>query len=146
MVRCMTATLPEEFEYKEILSKMAPTAYKITLDRCVKLGFVSPYKITCIPVKLTKAEREDYKKVNNSFVYNKYQLGQFDAFNEASRILKSKTASGPEKRAAVLFWKAIRDRKSIIDYAENKIKKFKSIYYKNTDKKILVFGGANVYI
>jgi superfamily II DNA or RNA helicase len=140
---CMTATLPEELEYKELLSKMAPTAYKITLDRCVKLGFVSPYKITCIPVKLTKQEREDYKKVNNSFVYNKYQLGQFDAFNEASRILKSKTASGPEKRAAVLFWKAIRDRKGIIDYAENKIKKFKSIYYKNVDKKILVFGGAN---
>ena len=139
----MTATLPEEQEYKEILAKMAPTAYKITLDRCVKLGFVSPYKITCIPVKLTKAERDDYKKVNNSFVYNKYKLGQFDAFNEASRILKSKTASGHEKRAVVLFWKAIRDRKGIIDYAENKIKKFKSIYYKNTDKKILVFGGAN---
>lgn len=143
MLLCMTATLPEEQEYKEILAKMAPTAYKITLDRCVKLGFVSPYKITCIPVKLSKQEREDYKKVNNSFVYNKYQLGQFDAFNEASRILKSKTASGPEKRAAVLFWKAIRDRKTIIDYATNKIKKFKSIYYKNTDKKILVFGGAN---
>ena len=140
---CMTATLPEELEYKELLSKMAPTAYKITLDRCVKLGFVSPYKITCIPVKLSEEEREDYKKVNNSFVYNKYQLGQFDAFNEASRILKSNTASGAEKRAAVLFWKAIRDRKKIVDYAQNKITKFKNIYYKNTDKKILVFGGAN---
>tara|TARA_R100000742_G_C4275052_1_gene95316 strand:+ start:666 stop:1826 length:1161 start_codon:yes stop_codon:yes gene_type:complete len=143
MLLCMTATLPEEQEYKDILSKMAPTAYKITLDRCVKLGFVSPYKITCIPVKLTSEEKENYKKVNNSFVYNKYQLGQFDAFNEASRILKSKTATGPQKRAAVLFWKAIRDRKAIVDYATNKIKKFKSIYYKNTDKKILVFGGAN---
>ena len=62
MLLCMTATLPEEQEYKEILAKMAPTAYKITLDRCVKLGFVSPYKITCIPVKLSKQEREDYKK------------------------------------------------------------------------------------
>ena len=29
---CMTATLPEEEEYKELLKTIAPTAYKITLD------------------------------------------------------------------------------------------------------------------
>jgi superfamily II DNA or RNA helicase len=143
MLLCMTATLPEEVEYKDILSKMAPTAYTITLDKCVQLGFVSPYQITCIPVKLTKQEQVDYKKANNSFVYCKYQLGQFNAFDEAQRIMRTKDASGAEKKAAILFYKAIRDRKTVIDYAHNKIKKFQSIYYKNTDKKILVFGGAN---
>ena len=53
---CMTATLPEEMEYKELLQEIAPTAYKITLDRCVKLGIVSPYEITCVPVELTEEE------------------------------------------------------------------------------------------
>ena len=65
---CMTATLPEEEEYKALLEKIAPTAYSITLDKCVELGIVSPYNISCIPVRLTPTEKADYKKANNSFV------------------------------------------------------------------------------
>ena len=42
---CMTATLPEEEEYKDLLGDIAPTVYTITLDKCVELGIVSPYKI-----------------------------------------------------------------------------------------------------
>ena len=34
---CMTATLPEELEYKDLLEKIAPTVYNITLDKCVQL-------------------------------------------------------------------------------------------------------------
>ena len=143
MLLCMTATLPEELEYKELLDKIAPTAYKITLDKCVKLGIVSPYEITCVPVKLTDEEAEEYKKINNKFIYWKYQLGNFDAFNEAKRILASKSATGVQMQAAVQFYRLIRARKQIVDFAENKIDKFQQIYAANTDKKILVFGGAN---
>jgi superfamily II DNA or RNA helicase len=143
MLLCMTATLPEELEYRELLDKIAPTAYKITLDKCVKLGIVSPYEITCVPVKLTAEEAEEYKKINNKFVYWKYQLGNFDAFNEAKRILASKSASGVQMQAAVQFYRLIRARKQIVDFADNKINKFQQIYAANTDKKILVFGGAN---
>ena len=63
----MTATLPEEFEYKEILFGLAPTVYKISLDKCVELGLVSPYQIICIPIELTTVEEQEYKKA-------KYQL------------------------------------------------------------------------
>ena len=143
MLLCMTATLPEELEYRELLDKIAPTAYKITLDKCVKLGIVSPYEITCVPVKLTDEEAEEYKKINNKFIYWKYQLGNFDAFNEAKRILASKSATGVQMQAAVQFYRLIRARKQIVDFAENKIDKFQQIYAANTDKKILVFGGAN---
>ena len=52
----MTATLPEDVEYNFLLDQLAPTAYKISLDKCVKLGIVSPYKITCVPVELTEEE------------------------------------------------------------------------------------------
>jgi|TARA_R110000787_G_scaffold131674_3_gene243678 superfamily II DNA or RNA helicase len=140
---CMTATLPEEEEYKDLLGDIAPTVYTITLDKCVELGIVSPYKITCLPVKLTQEEREEYKTINNKFVYWKYKLGNFDAFNEAGRIMGDSFASAGEKQSAAQFYRCIRERKSIVDFAFNKITKFQALYQANTDKKILVFGGAN---
>ena len=35
---CMTATLPEEYEYKELLLEIAPIVLEITLDERVDLG------------------------------------------------------------------------------------------------------------
>ena len=140
---CMTATLPEELEYKDLLEKIAPTAYTITLDKCVQLGIVSPYNITCVPVTLTVDEKAAYKKANNSFVQWKYQLGQFNAFESAQMIMNNKNATSGEKQKAVMFYRAIRMRKQIVDFAENKINTFKDMYENNKDKRILVFGGAN---
>ena len=140
---CMTATLPEELEYKDLLEKIAPTTYKITLDKCVELGIVSPYSITCIPVTLTIDEKAAYKKANNSFVQWKYMLGQFNAFESAQEIMRNKNATAGDKQKAVMFYRAIRMRKQIVDFAENKINKFKEIYENNKDKKILAFSGAN---
>tara|TARA_R110002012_G_scaffold77395_1_gene196480 strand:- start:1205 stop:2368 length:1164 start_codon:yes stop_codon:yes gene_type:complete len=140
---CMTATLPEELEYKDLLEKIAPTAYTITLDKCVQLGIVSPYNITCVPVTLTVDEKAAYKKANNSFVQWKYQLGQFNAFESAQMIMNNKNATSGEKQKAVMFYRAIRMRKQIVDFAENKINKFKEMYENNKDKRILVFSGAN---
>ena len=142
---CMTATPPEELEYKEILYKMAPIAYSITLDRCVKLGIVSPYQIKCVPVKLTKKEQDDYKKINNKFVQWKYQLGHFNAFENAKLIMANSNALPQEKQAAVQFYRCIRLRKKIVDFASNKITLFKKVFNKNKDKKILVFSGANSF-
>jgi len=140
---CMTATLPEEDEYRDILNKIAPTAYSITLDECVNLGVVSPYNISCVPVTLTPDEKAAYKKANNSFVQWKYQLGQFNAFESAQMIMGNKNATPGDKQKAVMFYRAIRMRKQIVDFAENKINKFKSLYKKNKGKRILVFSGAN---
>ena len=140
---CMTATLPEEPEYKVKLHMLAPTVYHITLDQCVDLGIVAPYKIYCKPLTLTPTEASDYKSVNNKFVYYKYKLGQFDAFNEAKRIMGDRNASGEEKASAAQFYRCIRERKKIVDFAENKITEFKKLVVNNSDKKILVFSGAN---
>tara|TARA_R100000951_G_scaffold26046_1_gene22057 strand:- start:1097 stop:2260 length:1164 start_codon:yes stop_codon:yes gene_type:complete len=140
---CMTATLPEELEYKDLLEKLAPTAYKITLDKCVQLGIVSPYTITCVPVTLTVDEKAAYKKANNSFVQWKYMLGQFNAFESAQEIMRNRNATAGDKQKAVMFYRAIRMRKQIVDFAENKINKFKEMYELNKDKRILVFSGAN---
>ena len=142
-ILCMTATLPEELEYKQILATLSPTIYNISLDECVAKGIVSPYKIYCKPVSLTSTEKDDYKKVHNQFLYYKYKLGQFDAFNEAKRILGDKSAGPAEKQAAVQFYRCIRQRKKIVDFAANKITGFQKLVLNNLDNKILAFSGAN---
>tara|TARA_R110002074_G_scaffold5185_4_gene25386 strand:- start:1533 stop:2723 length:1191 start_codon:yes stop_codon:yes gene_type:complete len=140
---CMTATLPEEEEYREELLKMAPAVFTMSLDKCVSLGIVAPYSIYCLPIELTKDERDRYKQINNKFIYYKYALGNYDAFNEAKRILGTLNSHPDDKTAAVGFYKCIRERKAIIDFAENKVTAFRSLVNDNLDKKILAFGGAN---
>tara|TARA_R110002167_G_scaffold126891_2_gene308028 strand:- start:1766 stop:2959 length:1194 start_codon:yes stop_codon:yes gene_type:complete len=142
---CMTATLPEEDEYREKLLEIAPMVFSLSLDKCVSLGIVAPYSIYCLPVELSLLERDKYKKINNKFVYYKYALGNYDAFNQAKLALSNPQSPREEKEAAVGFYKCIRERKAIIDFAENKITKFKEIVHSNLDKRILGFGGANEF-
>jgi len=140
---CMTATPPEEEEYQQLLSLLAPTVYTITLDECVALGIVAPYKIYCMPVVLTDIEKRDYKTINNQFVYYKYQLGEFDAFDEAKRLIRDNNAHPQDRKAAAGFYKAMRERKKIVDFAKNKITAFQVLISNNIDKRILGFSGAN---
>jgi len=142
---CMTATLPEEYEYKELLLEIAPIVFEITLDECVDLGLVSPYNIICRPIDLTFDERTSYKKVNNRFVYWKSQLGNFDAWENAKLIMQDLSASPQEKKAATQFYRCIRERKKIIDFASNKIDAFRDLVFANPTKRILAFGGANEF-
>tara|TARA_Y100000996_G_scaffold414725_1_gene406547 strand:- start:5338 stop:6501 length:1164 start_codon:yes stop_codon:yes gene_type:complete len=138
-VLAMTATLPEDDEYRDLLSRMAPTVYHISLDECVDKGLVAPYDIYCIPVDMTEDERVAYRRANQSFVHNKYLLGGYDAFNEANRILKG--APG-DKKAAVQFFNAIRRRKSIVQHAVNKIELTKDLVGEHSSQKILCFAGT----
>jgi len=144
---CMTATPPEDIEYKEILFAMAPLVYKISLDKCVELGLVSPYEIVCVPIKLTDVEQQEYKKANNTFVYAKYALGQFDAFDQAKYIMGpgKNSATNEQKAAAAQFYRSIRARKAVVDHADNKIAELQKIVIKSIGEKILVFGGSNEF-
>jgi superfamily II DNA or RNA helicase len=139
---CMTATLPEDIEYRTLLHKLAPIVYLITLDECVSMGLVAPYDIYCVPINLTPVERTAYKKANNLFVQCKYRLGGFDAFNEASRILKG--APG-DKGAAAQFFNAIRQRKAVVQHASNKIGVSKLLAEHHAGDKILTFSGTNEF-
>lgn len=142
---CMTATPPEEIEYKDYLYKIAPLAYRLSLDECVKLELVSPYKVICKPIKLNAEEQKQYKKANNTFVYAKYNLGQFDAFEQARYILANKESTPQEKQYATMFYKAIRQRKAVVDHAIGKVEELQKLVIKNVGEKMLVFGGSNVF-
>ena len=143
-ILCMTATPPEEPRYKVELHKIAPIVYQISLDECVMRGLVSPYEIHCVPIELTADERARYKRINSEFVEHKMAL-EPDAFNFAKTALKSPNVSYELKKHAVGFYKTIRDRKTIVDTAHNKIKVFKKLVYDNLDEKIITFGGLNEF-
>jgi len=141
---CMTATPPEEEEYRLLLFKLAPTVYRISIDECVSLGLVSPYEIHCIPIEMTNEEQTEYKRINRKFVKHKLALGS-DAFNTARIILASANSSGEMKAHAAGFYSAIRERKKIVDCATNKVEKFREIVYDNLDNRIITFGGKNSF-
>ena len=142
---CLTATPPEEIEYKEYLYKIAPLSYKISLDDCVALGLVSPYEIICKPIVLNTTEKENYKKANKKFVYAKYNLGQFNAFEQAKYILSNKNSTSQEKQFATLFYRAIQQRKAVVDHAIGKVEELQKLVIKHVGEKMLVFGGSNAF-
>jgi len=80
-----------------------------------------------------------YKRANQQFVHCKYLLGGHNAFNEANRILKGGQG---DKKAAAMFFGAIRRRKSIVQHADNKLDTSKLIAEHHKDQKILCFAGT----
>jgi superfamily II DNA or RNA helicase len=139
-----TATLPEDPEYRKRLLNIAPPVYEITIDECVVQGFVAPYSIQCIGIDLTDEEAKKYKTVNANFGYWKGKLG-LDAFRFANIILGNKKAYNKNMiEAALGFYRAIRQRKKIIDHAMNKVFMAKEVVNALSGKK-LVFGGDNEF-
>lgn len=135
-----TATEPEDAMYRMKMYQVAPLVYKISLDECVKKGFVAPYHITCIGVDLTEEERKLYKTANRNFGHWKNQLS-FDAFGHAQMILKNTKAHSKDAvAAAVGFFRAIRQRKALIDTAENKIHATTNLL-DSMNGRVMIFGG-----
>ena len=99
----------------------------------------------CVSVKLTSQEKEEYDRAQKLFLYYKYELGQFDAFNEANRIMNSKNSNPQEKKNAIMFYRSIKSRKNVVDNATNKITILQKVVLNNLQKKILAFGGNNAF-
>tara|TARA_R100000951_G_scaffold116698_1_gene129874 strand:- start:3818 stop:4987 length:1170 start_codon:yes stop_codon:yes gene_type:complete len=138
---CMTATVPEDDEYRNYLMKLAPIRFHISLDECVELGLVSPYEIVCIPVELNEEDQVAYKKAQNKFLQAKYRIGDFDAFTAAKLILAKKIPG--DAGAAKMFFNAISERTKVVQHSTTKIDKAKELVAQHTDDKILVFSGTN---
>ena len=140
---CMTATVPEDDEYRNYLMGLAPIRYHLSLDECVQLGLVSPYEIVCIPLELNEVDKLEYKAAQLKFVRSKYLIGEFDTFTAAKLIL-AKQMKG-DMGAAKRFFQAIRERTNVINHASVKIDKAKELVEKHGDDKILVFTGSNKF-
>jgi superfamily II DNA or RNA helicase len=140
----LTATDPEDELYKQRMQYLCPVIYRISMDDCVAKGLVAPYHIECIGIELTEEEQEKYKTVSKNFGYWKGKLG-FDPFNTAQDVLKRPSNYGKEHMDAALgFFRAIRQRKMLVDHASNKVKVSNDLVSSMPGKK-LVFGGDNAF-
>ena len=142
-ILCMTATIPEEEEYRNYLMRLAPIRYHISLDECVSLGLVAPYEIICVPLELNDEDKAAYKKAQNKFVQAKYRIGDFDTFSAAKLILAKKMPG--DAGAAKMFFNAIGERKKVVQHATVKLEEAKNVISKYPDEKVLVFSGTNKF-
>ena len=88
-ILCLSATL--EKEHKEFLHKRNINCIsKLTADEAVNNGWLSPYKILCVPIELSEIDRERYDKMHKEF--NKhFAMFNFD-FDLAMKCVVDKTA------------------------------------------------------
>lgn len=140
----MTATEPEDPIYRLRMFDLVPLVYSISIDECVKQGFVAPYHIVCASVEFTKEETVLYGTVNRNFGHWKGKLG-FSPFDMATTIIRYKSKYSSDNIAAALgFFRAIRQRKNLVDHAANKIQLSVDLAQLIKGKK-LIFGGDNQF-
>lgn len=140
---CLTGTKPDK-EKLDLLLCSAPCSFELTLDEAVELKLISEYIINVIEVQLTVKELLEYKKAQHSFVYYKSLLGNFDAFDKATEILKNSKASNFDKKNATMFYGAIRKRKTIAQNAQSKLPIAKELIDLYPDHNIITFGETNI--
>lgn len=113
-ILCLSATL--EKEHKEFLHKRNINCIsKLTADEAVKNGWLSPYKILCVPVELNDEDRERYDKMHKEF--NKhFATFNFD-FEFAMKCITNKDAR--QELATKLNWPLQRIDASVFNWNRN---------------------------
>lgn len=139
----LTATEPENDEYREFLYSITPVIYRITLQEAVEKQIISPYTIYAVECELTTEEKKKYDKYQKSFVYSKMNLGGFEAFDNAQAILASSDSTPSDKSYAAMFYKSIRGRKDVCQQAKNKLPLTQEIVNLLPKDKILTFSESN---
>jgi len=139
---CLTATIPEEPEYRMVLVNLAPICFTITLDECVEAGFVADYEIYCIGVDLDETEREEYDGYHKMFVRMRMALG-YGAFSKAQAILGGKMEGN--KGVAAQYMNSIRGRRQVVQQAASKLDGAVEVVKFHSGEKIITFGGTNKF-
>ena len=113
-ILCLSATL--EKEHKEFLHKRNVRCIStLTADDAVKNGWLSPYKVLCVPIELGDDDRERYDKMHKEF--NKhFATFNFD-FEFAMKCITNKDAR--QELATKLNWPLQRIDASVFNWNRN---------------------------
>ena len=113
-ILCLSATL--EKEHKEFLHKRNVKCISIlTADDAVKNGWLSPYKVLCVPIELDDDDKEKYDKMHKEF--NKhFATFNFD-FEFAMKCIVNKDAR--QELATKLGWTLQRVDASVFNWNRN---------------------------
>lgn len=134
----LTATLERSDGKHVMIEQYAPVIAEVTMDECVKNGWVSPFVVYNLEVDFTEVERIQYKKAENSFKYAAMQCGfGSQAFKNAQSWLKSGTTQ--QKGFAGMYFNSMRKRKELILSSVNKPLYVREIVNKFPDRMAVVF-------
>jgi superfamily II DNA or RNA helicase len=113
-ILCLSATL--EKEHKEFLHKRNVKCIStLTADDAVKNGWLSPYKVLCVPIELDDDDKEKYDKMHKEF--NKhFATFNFD-FEFAMKCIINKDAR--QELATKLGWTLQRVDASVFNWNRN---------------------------
>ncbi|MAG52639.1 MAG: hypothetical protein CMH62_01615 [Nanoarchaeota archaeon] len=141
---CLTATPPENDEYRSYLKSFAPIIKKTDTLDALDMELISPYTVYNLAVSFTEDEVKQYNKYDILFNKATNELGgRFSAFQNAT---KYKTSSDKEKaKWANIFYLSMQKRKKICYNAENKIDIIKKIVNKFPDRKGLIFSESIIF-
>ena len=142
-IMCLTATIPENPQYRMLLVNIAPICYKITLDEAVSAGYVAEYKLVCVPIEFTEEEREEYDAWQAEFVKHRAALGgeAANVWGRANAIITRRMKGNIG--AAVAYMKAVRKRREVCIHAVNKLELTKRVVDYYDEDKVLTFSASN---
>jgi superfamily II DNA or RNA helicase len=128
-ILCLSATL--EKEHKEFLHKRNINCIsKLTADEAVNNGWLSPYRILCVPIELSEIDRERYDKMHKEFnkhfaTFNfDFELAMKCVTNENERLKLSNKLNWDINRVNVAVFRFQANmlmRKNFLYHIESKI-------------------------
>ena len=137
-IYCLTATPPENDEYRKYLHSVAPLTCETDINEALDLGLISEYKLYNLGVNFTAEEAKEYNRVDA--IFNKatnFLGGRFDAFKNATKYRNSGDAE--QKKWANIFYIMMQKRKKLCYSASAKLDVTKQLIDRYSDRKALVF-------
>jgi superfamily II DNA or RNA helicase len=128
-ILCLSATLEKE-HVAFLNQRNIKLISRLTADEAVKNGWLSPYKILCVPVELSEIDRERYDKMHKEFnkhfaTFNfDFEFAMKCVVDKQSRLdLANKLNWEPGRIDAAIFqWnRNMRLRKEFLYHIESKI-------------------------
>jgi len=137
-IYCLTATPPENEEYREYLESFSPILMKTDLRKASKLELVSKHRVYNLGVSFTALEALQYQRVDKLYNQAASHLGGvYSAFANATKWRRSRDKE--KAKWANIFYTTMQKRKQICYNAINKVKMTNEIIKKFLDRKALVF-------
>lgn len=137
-IYCLTATPPENEEYREYLESFAPILIKTDLRKASKLKLVSKHRVYNLGVSFTALEALQYQRVDKLYNQAAANLGGvYNAFANATKWRRSRDRD--KAKWANIFYTTMQKRKQICYNAINKVKLTDEIIKKFSTRKALVF-------
>ena len=124
-ILCLTATIPKEQEYQDVLHHYAPIVYRKVLDEAVQMDILPDFDIINYEVPFDKKQKYKYDLFDRQFreaLISLMQMKSKDPFLsykyksafEIAKDMKDLNKDSPLRRMARQFWSSMTMRKHAV--------------------------------